>query len=96
MIQSQDWGGDEFAVLINEVKDKETIGKIAHRILNRLSTPYIYYGEYLKIRASIGISLFPQDGKTYQSLITQADQAMYLSKRTENLNTILLPNLRIF
>lgn len=74
-------GGDEFAVLINEVKDKETIGKIAHRILNRLSTPYIYYGEYLKIRASIGISLFPQDGKTYQSLITQADQAMYLSKK---------------
>ncbi len=74
-------GGDEFAILVDEVEDKKVLEKIAHRVLYRLSAPYGYARGYLRINVSLGISLFPQDGQDYQSLITQADQAMYKSKR---------------
>ncbi len=74
-------GGDEFGVLVDQVNDKTALEKIAHRILYRLSTPYNYNGHSLKIHVSIGIALFPQDGKTYAHLVHQADQAMYTAKK---------------
>ena len=74
-------GGDEFGVLISQINDKVILEKIAHRILYRLSAPYIYKNDSLKIHVSIGIALFPQNAKTYEALVHQADQAMYNAKK---------------
>ncbi|RZI46492.1 GGDEF domain-containing protein [Candidatus Finniella inopinata] len=74
-------GGDEFGILLDQVKNQETVEKIAHRILYRLSTPYSYNGDSLKIHVSIGIAVFPQNGQTYECLVHKADQAMYAAKK---------------
>jgi diguanylate cyclase (GGDEF)-like protein len=74
-------GGDEFAILIDGSSERTLIEKIAHRILYRLSTPYSYNNNSLKINVSVGIALFPENGTTYQMLMNQADQAMYKAKK---------------
>lgn len=74
-------GGDEFCLLIDEVDSRSVVEKIAHRVLYRLSAPYGHPDGYLRIHVSIGIALFPQDGKDYKALLAQADQAMYQAKK---------------
>ncbi|MCX7337797.1 MAG: GGDEF domain-containing protein [Alphaproteobacteria bacterium] len=75
-------GGDEFAVILDGVGRESVVETIAHRILCRLSSPYVYEGYSLKIGVSIGISLFPVNGETYDDLISHADYAMYLAKKS--------------
>ncbi|MBY0462044.1 MAG: GGDEF domain-containing protein [Alphaproteobacteria bacterium] len=74
-------GGDEFGVLLNDVENKIDIESIAHRLSYRLATPYSYKGQHLRIHTSIGISLFPEHGKSYDILIGHADRAMYSAKK---------------
>lgn len=68
--------GDEFIILINETTRKQTHA-IATKILNDLGKPYIIDGHELFISASIGISIFPENGKDLETLIKRADTAMY-------------------
>jgi diguanylate cyclase (GGDEF)-like protein len=74
-------GGDEFAILVEGACNHTVIEKIAHRILARLSMPYSYNDIYLKVNVSVGVSLFPENGKAYHTLMSQADQAMYKAKK---------------
>ena len=74
------WGGDEFTVLLPNVKRISGIFKLCERILNEKFKNVVIEGQELHITASIGISIYPQDGDTADQLIKNADAAMYKSK----------------
>ncbi|MCM3443091.1 sensor domain-containing diguanylate cyclase [Metabacillus halosaccharovorans] len=72
-------GGDEFIIVIEETQ-KEEIKTIADRILNNTSKPYLLNDHTISITPSIGISSYPDDGQDIETLIKNADKAMYLAK----------------
>jgi diguanylate cyclase (GGDEF)-like protein/PAS domain S-box-containing protein len=77
-------GGDEFIILIESICDIEEPGQIAQRILSELSKNKIMENVGEKVSVSIGISLFPQDGKEASTLTKAADHAMYKAKEKKN------------
>jgi diguanylate cyclase (GGDEF)-like protein/PAS domain S-box-containing protein len=74
-------GGDEFTVVLSELADTSHIEDIALKIINRLSEPFHLHSKQVFISASIGITLYPDDAANLESLMKNADQAMYLSKQ---------------
>ncbi|MBS3964591.1 MAG: EAL domain-containing protein [Methylomonas sp.] len=79
-------GGDEFIVILNELPDRETAERIAMKILHHLHPPFQLEGISLSSSFSIGISVFPTDGRDFGELLNKADTAMYAAKR-EGRNT---------
>ncbi len=73
-------GGDEFIILIEDVKELSQVAIVADKILANISKPMVLLGEECRITASIGISLYPKDGGDEQSLMKNADKAMYFAK----------------
>lgn len=73
-------GGDEFTVLLENVKNIEHIRKIVTDINYLLRMPVEIKGQQVHISASIGIGIFPQDGMDIEKLIMMADKAMYKVK----------------
>lgn len=73
-------GGDEFTITLSELRNVESATHLAHKILHDLSQPFRLGMEEAYISASIGITLYPQDGLTASDLLRNADQAMYQSK----------------
>ena len=71
------FGGDEFTLLLPEVRTKDDVVVIASKILDRLSTPFVIDGHELFVGASIGIAMYPEAGDSVESLIQNADIAMY-------------------
>jgi diguanylate cyclase (GGDEF)-like protein/PAS domain S-box-containing protein len=76
------WGGDEFTILLSQIRSVEDSFKLAKRILNDELSEIVIEGKPLRITASIGISLFPHDGTDAQTLIKNADTAMYRAKES--------------
>ncbi len=81
-------GGDEFLYLLMEVKDERDIEAIAGKVIEAIQAPchLVVDGHSISqsIHASIGISLFPNHGATAETLINQADGAMYEAKRSRS------------
>jgi diguanylate cyclase (GGDEF)-like protein len=77
-------GGDEFAILLAEVADVEDVGLVARKILEQLTQPYLIEGREVTVTASLGISIYPQDGTDAQTLQRNADVAMYRAKEEGN------------
>jgi len=75
------WGGDEFCILLPNIKNEEGIFKLCDRILNNKFSNIKLNKKNIKIMASIGISLYPNDGIKPEKLIENADAAMYHSKK---------------
>jgi diguanylate cyclase (GGDEF)-like protein/PAS domain S-box-containing protein len=73
-------GGDEFIVLLNELSGARDAALVARRILESLSAPFLLSGQEVFISASIGISLYPSDGEDPETLLKNADIAMYHAK----------------
>lgn len=73
-------GGDEFIIIIPKIHRKEDVIEIIVRLQNQLSCVFSLNDKEFSISASIGISMYPEDGKTVQSLIKGADIAMYAAK----------------
>ncbi len=72
------FGGDEFTLMLPKLHDgREDASKLADKIINTLKQPFNVDGHELYVSASIGISLYPQDGINIDSLIKHADVAMY-------------------
>jgi len=71
------FGGDEFALLLPEVRTRDDVVVIAEKILTRLSEPFIIDRHELFVGASIGIAMYPESGDSGESLIQNADIAMY-------------------
>lgn len=75
-------GGDEFIVIIRDLKCPSSATKIAKKFVKSLCDAFIYNEEPLYIGASVGISLFPQHGTDVDTLIKNADLAMYEVKKS--------------
>ncbi|MFZ0558983.1 MAG: EAL domain-containing protein [Methylovirgula sp.] len=73
-------GGDEFAILQCDLERPEQAAGLARRIVEVLSAPYDIEGQPVTISASIGISVAPGDGASYDILLKNADVALYLAK----------------
>ncbi len=75
-------GGDEFSVLLTDMANARDVSVIAARILADISQPLTIDGREFEVSASIGISLFPTDGHDFDTLLRNADAAMYRAKDT--------------
>jgi diguanylate cyclase len=73
-------GGDEFVVLLSEVARTEDAGLSADKILAALNAPHRVEQQDLRITASIGISVFPDDGTDAETLVKNADSALLHAK----------------
>ena len=73
-------GGDEFVILLSEITYPEDAATSAKKILLSLSAPHSIGGHDLQINASIGVSVYPEDGENAEALIKSADMAMYHAK----------------
>ena len=71
------FGGDEFTLLLPEVRTRDDVVVIASKILDRLNSPFVIDGHELFVGASIGIAMYPEAGDTGETLIQNADIAMY-------------------
>lgn len=74
-------GGDEFAVLVTKPAGVDGIDSLAHRILAAVREPVVLGDTLAFVSASIGISVYPQDGPTADDLLHNADTAMYSAKQ---------------
>jgi diguanylate cyclase (GGDEF)-like protein/PAS domain S-box-containing protein len=74
------FGGDEFVILLRDAKDVDTINHIAKQLLKQIETPFKLYGREFFISTSIGISIWSGEDQTPETLIKNADLAMYHAK----------------
>jgi len=75
-------GGDEFAVILQDIKDEESASIITKKIIQVIEKDIILKENTFQIGASIGISFYPSDGKDENDLLNKADKAMYNVKKT--------------
>ncbi|MEG4211789.1 EAL domain-containing protein [Microcoleus sp. S13_B4] len=75
------WGGDEFTVLLYNINTPEEATKICQVIIQSLSSPFDFEGLELYTKASLGIALAPYDGEDAETLLKNADAAMYKAKQ---------------
>jgi diguanylate cyclase (GGDEF)-like protein/PAS domain S-box-containing protein len=73
-------GGDEFTVLLTQLAHAEDAAKVAQRIIGELARPFSVAGHELFVTASIGIAIHPDDGGDVDTLLKNADVAMYYAK----------------
>lgn len=75
------YGGDEFVILLTEIWDVENAALVASKVLESITQPIQLDSESVQISTSIGIAIFPDHGSNAESLIEEADRAMYMAKQ---------------
>lgn len=75
-------GGDEFTLILLNIKSPSAARLLSERILNELNHPYSINGKLITMTVSIGIAIYPGDGDTPEDLFQNADLAMYKAKNT--------------
>ncbi|EML7270669.1 TPA: GGDEF domain-containing protein [Enterobacter hormaechei] len=80
------YGGDEFLCLLLDVADENHVAKIVEKIVMNISAPCYHGGVRFNVKPSIGIAMFPTDGKTAEVWIKNADAAMYVAKQNNKMN----------
>ena len=73
-------GGDEFLILLTDLHHTDDVYIVAQKILDALERPFSLEGREVHVSASIGVSLYPQDGEDFDALLGHADVAMYRAK----------------
>jgi diguanylate cyclase (GGDEF)-like protein len=73
-------GGDEFAVIIEDVSSSEQLARLAQKVLGAMAKAYVIEGREVYITVTVGIAQYPDDGDEAESLIKNADAAMYRAK----------------
>lgn len=74
------WGGDEFTILLQGVRNHSEINEVVNRILGSFNYPFLETKKESYVNASIGVAVFPQDGRDVETLIKHADSALYQAK----------------
>lgn len=74
------FGGDEFVLLLHRANQVEDVAKIVQRIIETIKTPWTMSGREFHITASLGIAIHPNDGEDAETLLRNADIAMYRAK----------------
>jgi diguanylate cyclase (GGDEF)-like protein/PAS domain S-box-containing protein len=72
--------GDEFTILLGEISQPEVAGRIAQKVIENLARPTPVDGHELYVTASLGVALYPTDGEDGDTLLKNADAAMYRAK----------------
>ena len=75
-------GGDEFLVVLTEAGDADDIGAVADKLRERIAAPVSIGGHELGTTASLGIAIYPDDSRDFDTLLKKADTAMYQAKAT--------------
>ena len=75
------WGGDEFVILLPQIRSREDASEIAHRLVEALQAKFFLEGHCVSVTASIGIAVYPQDGIESSTLLHNADVALYQAKK---------------
>jgi diguanylate cyclase (GGDEF)-like protein/PAS domain S-box-containing protein len=97
-------GGDEFVVVLTDVKQIKDAAIAAERMMNALTSGFVIQGHSLNVSCSIGISIFPDDGRDGETLVKHADAAMYCAKEsgrnnfqffTQNMNDNVVQRLTL-
>jgi diguanylate cyclase (GGDEF)-like protein/PAS domain S-box-containing protein len=97
-------GGDEFVIVLPEVKRSSDVAQVAQKVIEQLSQPVIVEERELLVTCSIGIAVYPDDGRDAATLIRNADAAMYHAKElgrasyqffTEQMNQAASRRLRL-
>ncbi len=96
-------GGDEFTILLNALVHDIDVAKVAEKIREAVARPYCIKGHELYVTVSIGISIFPDDGEDVETLVRNADMAMYAAKEegqgyhffTEEMNRKALERIKL-
>jgi predicted signal transduction protein with EAL and GGDEF domain len=73
-------GGDEFAIVLGDVADRNAIERVVDATLGSVAKPVALDGEVAFVSASVGVTLYPSDGVTIEALLKNADQALYAAK----------------
>ncbi|NHZ43465.1 EAL domain-containing protein [Massilia sp. CCM 8693] len=79
-------GGDEFVVLLCDVGAPTAVAGVAGKLLDTIALPLDVEGQVQSVSASIGISMYPDDGTSLRELMTNADSAMYHAKKVGRAN----------
>lgn len=73
-------GGDEFTIVLPDLNHTQDVEKVARKVLEVLSKPFTITGHEIFVSASVGITVYPDDGKEVELLLRNADTAMYRAK----------------
>jgi diguanylate cyclase (GGDEF)-like protein len=89
-------GGDEFVVLLAEVKEVQDAVFTAEKLIAAMADPHLIDGHQLHISLSIGISLYPDDGQDVEAVVRNADTAMYQAKKSGRNNyQVFTPEMNV-
>jgi len=88
-------GGDEFVVILNGLESAGGPEPVAQKLLEQLSRPFTLQNEPVYVSASLGITLYPDDGQELSQLLRNADQAMYAAKaKGRNCYSFFTPSMQ--
>ena len=73
-------GGDEFCIILEDIKHVENVLKVSQKIFKAFSKPFLLRDHELYVTTSIGVSIYPNDGSDVETLIKNSDTAMYEAK----------------
>jgi diguanylate cyclase (GGDEF)-like protein/PAS domain S-box-containing protein len=73
-------GGDEFLIMVTEIKDATDAAVAAERLMDAMTAEFMVQGRPFRVNCSVGISIFPEHGADTETLIKNADAAMYSAK----------------
>lgn len=76
------FGGDEFAILVTEIRNEQDLLSLSEKIRSSLTEPFVLEGNVCGISASLGIAIYPEDGADLETLLVRADSEMYQAKVT--------------
>lgn len=74
-------GGDEFLVVLENVAGREEVTLVAQKLKDTFQQPFVLDNKEIRLGASVGVAIYPDDAEDLQQLIAQADQAMYRDKQ---------------
>lgn len=77
-------GGDEFVILLNDINKKEDAAIVTKKLLMYVRDPFMLNSHQIEVKASIGISIYPDDSQDLETLVKKADAAMRTAKKTSD------------
>jgi diguanylate cyclase (GGDEF)-like protein/PAS domain S-box-containing protein len=75
-------GGDEFIVILTDLQSRDNAASVAEKIVRSLAEPIAHKGQRMSVGASVGIAIYPDDGRDAEDLIKASDDAMYRVKNS--------------
>ena len=89
-------GGDEFIVLLTELRDADDARQVADKIVAAIDVPFTIHGQALQVAASVGVAVYPDDDERIEDLVEKADLAMYAAKqRGSGASVRFVPSMQV-